>query len=57
MDYKETLFDVLDEHLNDGCIDSRCWYEVRDEGADTEVHFPDEFIEHLAECVTEALDC
>lgn len=57
MEINEVLAEVLDEHLNDGCIDSRCWFDVVDEDGEPDVHFPDEFLEHLSEALIEALDC
>lgn len=48
---KDILLDVLDEHLNSGCIDSRC-----DLGGAVGDLIPMSFIEHLAEEVLDAIN-
>ena len=51
----DLIFAVLDEHLNNGCIDSRCWYRAFPLD-DIEEAFPESFLEHLTEQVIEAIN-
>ena len=48
---KDALFAELDDHLNNGCVDSRCRYFPN-----KSPEFDDLFIEHLVEVVMEVMD-
>lgn len=51
----DMIFAVLDEHLNTGCVDSRCWYRVHPL-EDVEEAFPEAFLEHLTIQIVEVID-
>lgn len=50
----DLIFAVLDEHLNNGCTDSRCWYRANPI-EDIEIAFPESFLEHLTDEVLEVI--
>ena len=48
----ELIVQELNEHLNEGCIDSRCSFVVKD----GEASFDRSFVEHLVEVILDTLE-
>lgn len=46
---KQRIFEELDDHLNNGCVDSRCEISIDGE-------FKDSLLEHLAEVLVEVFE-
>lgn len=49
----ELVFDVLQEHLNDGCVDARCDFAATTKGV---IEFGDAFLQHLTEEILDVLN-